>query len=236
MSIQSIFFIDIETIPAFSHLPHICHPIGHLFRKRMDYLISQPGNDANDIYQKHAGIYAEFGKIISISIGKLQGTKLYIKTITTDDEKVLLNQFKDAISQAPILCAHNGKEFDFPYLFRRFIINNIPVPAILNRMNKKMWDPGLEDTMELWGGTQWKYKCSIELLTYILGIDSPKDEMSGADVASIYYDAVIESEDPKIIQEAFAKIGKYNAKDVVAGVNVYARLKDVPSYTEIVYT
>jgi uncharacterized protein YprB with RNaseH-like and TPR domain len=223
MSLQNTFFIDIETAPIKAE---IFSELRSLFQKRFEhqYYGEVVYADWGEFYNKNAGLYAEFGKIVCISIGKVQGTKLYIKTICNEDEIALLNAFTQTIEKAVVLCAHNGKDFDFPFLFRRYLINGITCPAILNRTNKKTWDPGLDDTMEIWSGSQWKYRCSLDLLANVFGLPSPKQGITGADVAGLFY-----SDDP----DKLKKIGEYCSRDLVTLVDVYAKLKQIPTYSEI---
>jgi 3'-5' exonuclease len=89
-----------------------------------------------------AGIYAEFGKIIVISVGYFNGSEFRLKSFYGDDEKILLEEFATLLNRHynnadDVLCAHNGKEFDFPFIARRMIINGIELPFILQLAGKK---------------------------------------------------------------------------------------------------
>jgi predicted PolB exonuclease-like 3'-5' exonuclease len=179
---------------------------------------------ADSLYPR-AGIYAEFGKIICISVGYLvpDGTALHLrkKSFFGDDERVLLEEFAELLNKHfskadSRLCAHNGKEFDFPWLSRRMIINNIPLPAILDTAGRKPWEVNHLDTMEMWKFGDYKSYTPLNLLTYILGIPSPKDDIDGSQVYSVYYHL---RDLPRIVQ--------YCEKDVEALVKVFLRLKGV---------
>ena len=179
---------------------------------------------ADSLYPR-AGIYAEFGKIICISVGYLvqEGTAHHLrkKSFYGDDERVLLEEFAELLNKHfskpdSRLCAHNGKEFDFPWLSRRMIINNIPLPAILDTAGRKPWEVNHLDTMEMWKFGDYKSYTPLNLLTYILGIPSPKDDIDGSQVYSVYYH---ERDLPRIV--------KYCEKDVEALVKVFLRLKGV---------
>ncbi len=160
-----------------------------------------------------------------------------MKSFVGRDEKTILTLFAAAISQAISLCAHNGLDFDFPMLFRRYVINGLPVPAILNRINKKPWDPGLEDTMAMWSSSQWKYRCSLDLLAHVFGLPSPKEGMTGADVATVFYGMFEDGPADELPMDkedrALNKIASYCSGDVVTMVDVYARMRGVESYTDI---
>ena len=152
-----------------------------LWSKKADNL-QKNGNDqpltAEEIYQR-AGIYAEFGKIICISTGFFGQDLFRIKSFYGDNETELLQNFADLLNKYfnqsfHILCAHNGKEFDFPYISRRMIINRIPLPAILDTAGRKPWEVNHLDTMELWKFGDYKSYTSLELLSAILNISYSK--------------------------------------------------------------
>lgn len=240
MSINQIYFIDIETVPADSEPSDL---FIKKFRTEIDKA-SNRGGDCTPVYKSReaalevhkevAGLYAEFGKIVCVSIGKMHSVtpegggkpenKFFIKTIASRDEKDVLVQVAEALEKATILCAHNGKGFDFPFLFRRYVINGIPVPELLQVAGKKPWEIPHLDTMEIWSHLEWKYRCSLNLLANVLGLESPKQDMDGSMVAEIY-----NGED----QEAGLKrIADYCASDMTTLANVYCRLKGYALITE----
>jgi len=230
--IQNICFLDIETIPAINITlgEDIPNEIYGLFEKKFRKDLQDQG--IAELYREKAGLYAEFGKVVCVSIGKMQATKFFIKTMTNRDEKKLLIELAEAISKFPILCAHNGLEFDFPFLMRRYIINGLPIPPTLNVFGKKPWETPFEDTMKMWSGTAWNYKCSLDLLAHCLGLPSPKKDMDGSLVAEVYYsmfDDVKNDELPfEKEKQALDKIGKYCAGDIITLANVYCRMKGEP--------
>jgi uncharacterized protein YprB with RNaseH-like and TPR domain len=139
-----------------------------------------------------AGIYAEFGRIICISAGYISGTQFRIKSFYQTEEKELLSNFANLLNRhydTPnhLLCAHNGKEFDFPYIARRLLINGLSIPEILNLAGKKPWEVQHLDTMDLWRFGDYKSYTSLNLLTAIFNIPSPKDDIDGSMVYEIYW-------------------------------------------------
>ncbi len=249
MNINSITFIDIETVPVFKDFGNILdNPIFDLFVKKFSREIREDWQDENapetlpsaeEVWKQKASLYAEFGKVVSISMGRMSGGKFKIRTYTSRHEKTLLENFTASLMKGVdphkpvpvIMCAHNGKEFDFPFLFRRYIINSLPIPDCLEVYGKKTWDIPHIDTMEIWSHMQWKYKCSLNVLAHILGIPSPKTEMDGSKVADVYYGSfdVTDNELPFDKEEAALRaIGKYNAGDVATLVQVYLRMKGQP--------
>ena len=225
--LHNILFIDIETVPQYrSHeeLPGISRD---LWKKKAELLLrnSKEDHTIESIYER-SGIYAEFGKIICISCGIIQGEgiekRLLIKSFSGDDEKTILRDFCDMLSRwsaesTKFLCAHNGKEFDFPYLCRRMVINDECIPSMLSISGKKPWEVNHLDTMELWKFGDYKNYTSLNLLAHVLGIPTPKDDIDGSMVGQVYW----ESKDlPRITQ--------YCQKDVITLVQIYLRLNREP--------
>jgi uncharacterized protein YprB with RNaseH-like and TPR domain len=173
-----------------------------------------------------AGIYAEFGKIVCISCGCLQGNaddkKIVIKSYFGDDEKKLLMDFAHMLqgwSNSPdkFLCAHNGKEFDYPYLCRRMVINGIEIPEALKISGRKPWEVRHLDTMEMWKFGDYKSYTSLKLLAKVLGIPSPKDDIDGSMVNSVYW-----------TDKDLERIVEYCQKDVITLAQVLLRFHCEP--------
>ena len=224
VKIEDILFIDIETVPAVSDFNLLNDTMKILWeRKSKQFKIEELSSE--ELYKK-AGIYSEFGKIICISAGLIAEKNpltLRLKSFYGDDEKAILDDFSAMLSKfakppkEALLCAHNGKEFDFPYIARRMIINNVKIPALLDNAGKKPWEIKLLDTMELWKFGDYKSYTSLDLLTTILGIPTPKDDIDGSMVADIYFkDNDIE------------RIAKYCEKDVTAIVQTLLRFMNKP--------
>ena len=187
---EDILFIDVETVPAVPAFDEMSESMQMMWDKKTK---GSRGVDesAADVYER-AGIYSEFGKIICISAGFLTGQVFRVKSVYGSDEKVLLGEFGALINKwssrrDPYLCAHNGKDFDFPYIARRMIINRVKVPDILDSAGKKPWDIKHLDTMELWKFGEYKHFVSLALLAEIFGIPTPKDDIDGSQVASVYW-------------------------------------------------
>ncbi|MBZ0242940.1 MAG: 3'-5' exonuclease, partial [Bacteroidales bacterium] len=176
---------------------------------------------AEELYSR-AAIYAEFGKIIVISVGFLNGTEFRIKSFYGDDEKVLLQEFAELLNRYynypdSMLCAHNGKEFDFPYIARRMIINGIDLPVPLQIAGKKPWEIRHLDTMELWKFGDYKNYTSLDLLTAIFDIPTPKDDIDGSMVGEVYWQ-----------QNDLERIKDYCQKDVLAIAQLMRRYLNQP--------
>jgi 3'-5' exonuclease len=219
--LSSILFLDIETVPQHSSFEELSDDWQALWMRKATFLLrDKPNETASTIYPS-AGIYAEFGKIICISCGVISKTgeekKLLLKSFAGDDEKLLLQQFCETISKwgsnEKYLCAHNGKEFDFPYLCRRLIIHGMPIPHVLDMSGKKKWEVSHLDTMELWKFGDYKSYTSLNLLAQVLGIPTPKDDIDGSMVNEVYWK---EKNLPRIVH--------YCQKDVVTVAQVYLKL------------
>ena len=223
--IDKVLFLDIETVPVspeFSTMPEILQP---LWEKKSSHFRKET-ETASDVYQR-AGIYAEFGKIICISLGifynKNNNRCLRLKSFYGDDERDLLLQFAAFLAKNNqyALCAHNGKEFDFPYLSRRMLINRIPLPAVLDVAGKKPWETNFIDTMDLWKFGDFKNFTSLDLLAAVFGIPSSKDDIDGSMVAHVYWK-----------EKDLKRIVRYCEKDVTVIARVLLHYKLEPALAE----
>ena len=220
LNLEHILFLDIETVPeseSFSDLDATKQELWEAksrYQRKDDYSAEQ--------FYDRAGIWAEFGKIIVISVGyfHMDGEiRSFRVTSFYGDETKILKDFKNLLishfSQSKhLLCAHNGKEFDFPYIARRMIINNIELPYKLNLFGKKPWEVPHLDTLELWKFGDYKNYTSLKLLTKVLGIPSPKGDIDGSDVYSTFYK-----------QKNIDRIIKYCERDTVAVAQIILRLR-----------
>jgi len=193
LNLEDILFLDIETVPETRHFSDLDTTKQELWELKSEYQRAEIS--AEDFYER-AGIWAEFGKIICISVGyfKFQGalrtfrvTSFYGEEvkILTDFKTLLLSHFNQP---KHTLCAHNGKEFDFPYLARRMIIHTIELPPKLNLFGKKPWEVPHLDTLELWKFGDYKTFTSLKLMAHVLGIPSPKDDIDGSEVRGVFYE------------------------------------------------
>ena len=220
LHLENILFLDIETVPEQESFSELNDTKQELWDAKSRYQRKDEFT-AEEFYDR-AGIWAEFGKIICISVGyfKNQGDLRHFRVTTFfGDEVKILKDFKNLLithfSQAKhLLCAHNGKEFDFPYIARRMIIHNIELPYKLNLFGKKPWEVPHLDTLELWKFGDYKNYTSLKLLTNVLGIPSPKDDIDGSEVYRVYYE---ENDIDRII--------RYCEKDTVAVAQILLRLR-----------
>ena len=194
IKINNVLFLDIETVPQKENWSEVPEITKELFSKKTAYQRKEEITP-EDFYER-AGIWAEFGKIICISVAYFtnvtQERNLRVTSFSGDHEKQILLDFKELLDthfnkSYHVLCAHNGKEFDFPYIARRMIVHQIELPSKLNLFGKKPWEVPHLDTMELWKFGDFKHYSSLQLLTSILGIPSPKDDIEGSLVAKVYY-------------------------------------------------
>lgn len=219
--LNKILFLDIETVPLKRKFENLSNADQALFEKKT--LFQRKDLISPTEYYENAGIWAEFGKVICIStvcVGKNdKGSEQVLKSFYGHDEHQILQEFciylnKDFNSRSHLLCAHNGKEFDFPYLARRLIINQIPLPEILNLFGKKPWQIRHIDTMDLWKFGDYKHYTSLDLMTSVLGIPSPKTDLTGNEVRNAYYD-----------ENDLDRIVKYCERDTISVLRVFLRLK-----------
>ena len=232
---KNVLFLDIETVseyPAFSEMPENLHD---LWAKKTKYIQEKEDVSPEALYNR-AGIYSEFGKIVCISVGFMvkQGNIWHfrLKSFYGDNEKELLQNFIKLLSKSfngehQYLCGHNAKEFDFPYIARRSLINGLKLPQQLNIAGKKPWEVKHLDTMELWKFGDYKHYTSLNLLTSIFNIPTPKDDIDGSEVGRVYW-----------IEKNLERIAEYCQKDVLAVAQLFLRYKGedliLPENVEVV--
>ncbi len=222
LQVENILFLDIETVPQQPDFNDLDQTMQELFADKTKYLRKEEYTP--EAYYDRAGIWAEFGKIICISVGyfhtSTNGKRFRTTSFFGDDEVKLLNEFKTLLEshfnrREHLLCAHNGKEFDFPYIARRMIIQGVSLPDKLNLFGKKPWEIPHVDTLDLWKFGDYKHYTSLKLLTKILGIPSPKDDIDGSQVREVYYK-----------DNDINRIVIYCEKDTVAVAQILLRLRN----------
>ncbi|HEY4336804.1 MAG TPA: 3'-5' exonuclease [Puia sp.] len=220
--LHTILFLDIETVSQYPDFNEVPEDWRELWRHKAENLIRDKAPATPEELYGRAAIYAEFGKVVCISCGVLSGPpaerKLSLKSFSGDDEKLLLQEFYDLLHKwgsegQKHLCAHNGKDFDFPYLCRRMVIHGMKIPTVLNLSGKKPWEVPHIDTMELWKFGEYKNYISLNLLAHTLGVPTPKDDIDGSQVGSVYW-----------VEKDLARIVTYCQKDVVTVAQVYLRI------------
>lgn len=220
LQLDNILFLDIETVPEVEHFGDMDTEMQSYFEQKTKY---QRKDDftAEEFYDR-AGIWAEFGKIITISVGYFV-TKADIRNFRVTsffgEEKQILHDFSNLLQNhfnqpQHLLCGHNLKEFDVPFIARRMIINGMRLPIKLDLFGKKPWEIPHIDTLELWKFGDYKHFTSLKLLTKILGVPSPKDDIDGSEVAGVYYK-----------EKNIDRIITYCEKDVIAVAQIFLKLR-----------
>lgn len=207
-------FIDIETVPAAKDFDSLDERSQDLFVKKMVRMDKYRDLTYQEIYPREAGLHAEFGKIVCVSMGYVQGEGIMLKSFYGNDEKVLLVDVAAALGKATSIVAHNGKNFDYPWLCRRMVIHKITLPSLLQIQNLKPWEIKLEDTMEMWRFGQFNTTASLDCLCHLFELPSPKKGMDGSQVADVYYNEC-----------DLNKIVTYCESDITALVNVYRSMQ-----------
>ncbi|MFZ4102052.1 MAG: 3'-5' exonuclease [Sphingobacterium thalpophilum] len=222
IDLQQVLVLDIETAPQYPSFNELPVDYQQLWDQKTRFQ-RRDGETAAEFYSR-GGILAEFGKIICISVGiftkKKESLSLRVKSFYGDEEKVVIQVFIDLLnkqSDSLILCAHNGKEFDFPYLCRRMLINGLQIPSQLNIQGKKPWEIMHLDTMDLWKFGDYKNYTSLKLLAAVFNIPSPKDDIDGSMVHKVYWE-----------ENDLERIRIYCEKDVITTAQILLKFKSLP--------
>jgi predicted PolB exonuclease-like 3'-5' exonuclease len=233
-NLQHLLFLDIETVSSLRNFETLDERGRKLWQQKIGYMARRDDHEWTEdeyacSYSEKAAIYAEFGKVIVISAGIIgqadaSGPALRIKSFYGHDEKEVLSAFSQVIDKnfndpnLHVLCGHNIREFDIPYLSRRMTINEVPLPVLFNIHGKKPWEVKyIADTLELWKFGDHKNFTSLDLLAYSLGIPSPKDSMDGSKVGQAYWE-----------ENLLEQIKSYCERDVITVAQVYLKLNQLP--------
>ncbi len=235
--ISNILFLDIETVSVEKDYKSLSPEFQKFWNKKSNYWLNNdreniPVEVYSDLYAEKAGIYAEFAKVVCISVGFLvkedERYKLRLKSFSSREEKEVLEAFVDLLNShynnpnKHSLCGHNIREFDIPFLARRIIINGLKVPSLLDLMGKKPWETNhIIDTMQMWKFGDFKNYTSLDLLANVLGIKSPKDDIDGSQVGRVFWE-----------DNDLDRIAIYCEKDVRTVANVYMRLMSMGTIDE----
>ena len=221
LNLHKILFLDIETVPLYESFDQVPEIEQHYFDEKTAY--QRKEGQTPEAFYERAGIWAEFGKIICVSVGYFTPNKnpraFRLKSFY-GEEMNLLNEFKTLVSnyfssKTHLLCGHNAKEFDFPFLARRMLINGITPPKPLQLFNKKPWEVPHLDTLHLWRFGDYKHYTSLKLMAHVLGIPSPKEDIDGSQVAGVYYK---EKDLPRIVC--------YCERDVITVAQIFLKLRN----------
>jgi len=220
INLNNILFLDIETVPEHQNYGILDEEARCLWEHKTQY--QRKDEVSSEDFYDRAGIWAEFGKIITISVGYFVNKgdiRNFRVTSFWGDEKKILNDFSNLLNThfnraQHVLCGHNAKEFDIPFIARRMIIKGIALPNKLNLFGKKPWEVPHLDTLELWKFGDYKHFTSLKLLTKVLGIPSPKDDIDGSKVAHVFY-----------VEDNIDRIISYCEKDVIAVAQIFLRLR-----------
>lgn len=219
LKLSNILFLDIETVSQFPSFTLLPENIKTLWEKKSKTLRLQEDENSENQYSR-SGIYAEFGKVVCVSCGYFSKDNIFrLTSFSSHDEEKLLLDFADLLtgfcrSGAKQLCAHNGKEFDFPFLSRRMLIQGLALPSILNTPGKKPWEVNHLDTMELWKFGDYKSYTSLPLLAAVFGIPTPKDDIDGSQVGEVYWK-----------ENDLDRIRNYCQKDVLTIAQIMRRFR-----------
>lgn len=211
LNLENLIFLDIETAPATNNLTED-HPLYDAWEY---HTIKNNIDDVQSSFFEKAALHGEFGIIVAITMGLVRNGKMYLHTFT-GEERQLLQDFSSAlcktVNKDSLLCGHVIKGFDIPFIMKRLLVNRLELPPILDIAGLKPWESSIICTAELWKGTAFKMSSLISI-TSALGLPSPKDDISGAQVGEAFYRGEID------------RIARYCENDVAAVINIVRILR-----------
>ena len=225
--LSNILFVDIETASGSPSYHDIDQRLKYHWDRKAGFLNNPEELSTDELYTERAGIFAEFGRIVTIAVGYMVKTRegewsLRVKAFASTEEDSILNQFKQLLvskfdTESLKLCAHNGREFDFPYICRRMLIQGIPIPKILDVGNMKPWEIPIIDTMNMWKFGDRKNFTSLDLLATLFDVETSKDDIDGSDVTRVYHQ-----------EQGLDRIAEYCKRDIVVTAQLFLKLKSLP--------
>lgn len=230
--LKDLLILDIETAAATEHYEDLSSGLKKHWERKAGFIRNEEGRTPDELFPEKAGIYAEFGKVVCIAFAifhELEDGEVGIRALSMadHDEQALLTRIKTFLEtkfdpHSLRLCAHNGKEFDFPYLSRRMLINGLKLPYVLDNSGKKPWEVNFLDTLELWKFGDRKSFTSLDLLTTIFDIPSSKTDIDGSQVNEVYYKE----------ENGLERIEHYCRGDVIATAQLFLKMHTLPIVRE----
>lgn len=228
--LSQLLVIDIETACSHGSYDDLPEMWKGLWEEKVSRNLPE-GMNAGEWYGARAGIMAEFGRVVCISMaiftGNAENSGLKLRSVSGSDEKILLEDFASVLENfqkaRPGFCfaGHNIREFDIPFLCRRMIINGIRIPSCMDFQNKKPWEVSMVDTFQYWRFGDYKNFTSLKLLAAAMGLPSPKDDLDGSMVSPLFWE-----KDPAVQQENINRIVAYCEKDVITTANIVRRFRN----------
>ena len=227
--LENILFVAIQTVPQTARLGELSPRMQQAWKQKAVQLDGEGKSTPEALYAAQAGLYAEFGKIVNITVGYFHRTEpeglleLRVKSISNaDDEKTVLEEFirllNERFEQNSLrLCAHNGKEFDFPFLCRRMLVHCVPIPPVLSFAGKKPWEVPHLDTMEMWMFGNRKYPVALETLAALFDIPANESQLQGSEVKNVFYE-----------EHDLQQIISRGQQDVITTAQVFMRYRCSP--------
>lgn len=225
--LSNILFVDIETAAGSATYKELDDRLKQHWDRKAGFLNNPDELSTDELYFDRAGIFAEFGQVVTIAVGYMVKSEntwgLRVKAFADKDESMVLSEFKELLvskfdPESLQLCAHNGREFDFPYICRRMLIRGIPIPRILDIGNMKPWEIPIIDTMNMWKFGDRKNFTSLDLLATLFNIETSKSDIDGSDVTRVYHH-----------ENGLDRIAEYCKRDIVVTAQLFLKLRSLPA-------
>ena len=227
---ENLIVIDIETAPCQASFLDMDESWKALWQEKVARTLPE-NTSAEDFYPQRAGVMAEFSKVVCISMGyftKEPHLRMRVKSFYGFNEKTILQEFLNTLIKIEsfnnkwCFAGHNIKEFDIPFICRRLLINQLPIPPFLDFQNMKPWETNIVDTFQYWRFGDYKHFTSLKLLAACMGIPSPKDDIDGSMVGPLFWEG---DEAQRVIN--LKRIATYCQKDVITTANIILRFKNI---------
>jgi DNA polymerase elongation subunit (family B) len=228
MEKNKLLFWDLETAgnwPDYNTMKETDPRFAELWMKRDAFLRERyEGNrdlNENELFMLKSGLQPEFGRVVCASFGYFSASGEKKVTSYYSDEHSILTAAKGVINNAQKagwqLCGHNIKRFDIPFLWKRMLSHKIAPPPLISAWGKKPWEMTSVDTAELWSGGVWQESfASLDTLSALFDIPSPKEVMQASRVHATYWE-----------EKDYTKIAKYCEGDIHATMDIMSQILEI---------
>lgn len=229
MVLKQLFVFDLEWVPIAKNyedlsvnFPLLADAWNRRCNKWNDDKLKK-GNETptpSEYWDKEGGFYPEFIKIICASYGYTDSTGTFkVGSIYGDDESELLTKFNSLLTSVEkkglVLSGASIKRFDMPFIAKRMMVNGIRPSKLVNVFGSKPWEVNVYDLPEVWSqGCSQEAYTPFDWMCVSLGIETPKDDIGGADVKRVYYEE----------ENGLERIKTYCEKDVLQSYKLAEKL------------
>ena len=188
--LSKLLFFDIETCGRYRNFEDLEREDPTLAEAWKSKATRMGAADPVSFYREKVALFPEYGRIACLSYGVHREGVTQIRSVTAENEQELMKKlyalFLKATNSDLIPTGWNIKNFDIPWLQRKFLMHGMEIPACVASFNRKPWEVNILDLKELWKGFS-NLEVNFEEAVLSMGINTPKSDIDGSKVHSCYW-------------------------------------------------